>query len=125
MISLFYHDRIWSMFDSRISNIFLEIVTFQIRNQCKLLTKMRISKKIWKQSRSCLYILTIIDNSNSTRKKAKKGQSVEIDLFYKKINLKKIYFIDLIMKQNSMYEKYYPLVCLFLICIRCCKLVSN
>lgn len=80
------------MFDLCISNIFLEIVTFQIRNQCKLLTKMRISKKIWKQSRSCLYILTIIDNSNSTRKKAKMGQSVEIDLFYKEINLKKIFY---------------------------------
>lgn len=65
--------------------IFLEIVTFQIRNQCKLLTKIRISKKIWNQSVSCLSVLIIIlDISNSTRKK-----SVEIDFFYKEINLKK------------------------------------
>lgn len=43
-----------------------------------------ISKKIWNQSVSCLSVLIItLDISNSTRKK-----SVEIDFFYKEINLK-------------------------------------
>lgn len=88
----------------------------------KSMQTFTISKKIWNQSVSCLSVLIIIlDISNSTRKK-----SVEIDFFYKEINLKK----KIVYRPNHEAVKYVRkhtthLYVSSLICIWYWKVVSN
>lgn len=92
------------MFDFMHIKIFLEILTF---SNSKSMQTFNENRNIEKD----------MESINSTRKKKAKKETVSGDRsFYKEINLKKK-FIDLIMKQNSMYEKYYTLVCLCSICI--------